>query len=136
MQNGHGQIERRFGVGRVESPGFRRMPVDMQMRVQGGLHIRHGAAHLHEHAVGMPAGHGEAVGLGESRHGLVIRGRGSEPVGEFRRFQEMVIIRAGRVIQSLQQTGELRLVPQGKAEVQLQPVGRGQIRLGGEPADG
>ena len=64
MQNGHGQIERRFGVGRVESPGFRRMPVDMQMRVQGGLHIRHGAAHLHEHAVGMPAGHGEAVGLG------------------------------------------------------------------------
>jgi hypothetical protein len=88
--------DRGLAVGGVElAAGGVAVGVDLE--VEGVLHVGDGSRDAEDGAVGMGAGDGEAVLLGELDDGLVILLGGAELIGELGWSEEVLEVRAGRV---------------------------------------
>ena len=84
MQHGHGQIEGRFGVRRIEPPRFPRMLIGPHRHMERLFDVGDAAVHVEDQPVGMGQRHGQAVGGGEIRECLIVRRARPESLGKLR----------------------------------------------------
>ena len=77
-----------------------------------------------------------AVRIGKRLNDLIIRFRRPELFRELFRFQVMMKVRAGRIVEFVKQIGERSLIPQRQGDGQLQLIGSGQFARWRQEFDG
>src|ERR1035438_2691891 len=82
------------------------MRIDEQVHVESAFDDCHRAAYVEQNAIGMRAGNCETVRLREGDEHLVLLFRRAEHFGELLRCQILMIMRAGWVINLLEQIGD------------------------------
>lgn len=126
MEDGDAEVQGRLGVGCVKRAELSRVLIDMEGNVQCLLDVARGAFDVQDDAIGRGGGDPEAAGVGEVDDGLIVLLAGAEQLGELLRGQIVAVTGAGRVVEVLQQGGQLGLVAQGQADGQVQALGGGE----------
>ena len=70
--------------------------------MEGFLDVCHRTRDIYVHAISGSSHHRKTVRLRETHHGVMILLAGTEPAGELFYRQELVVRRAGRIVEFLQ----------------------------------
>jgi len=120
--DGHIQIQGRLHIRREKFPRLGRVRMRTHMHMEGPLHRGGRRVDGDQHAARIGLIHRETVGHGIGGDGGVILLGGTEAFGELLPGQIMMEVRAGWIVQVLQQLIQFRLVPERQADGEIQPL--------------
>ncbi len=114
MRHGYIQVERGFAIDWKEVAVLSRMPIDLHRYMESSLDLIRCPVDRHHQSVPRISVHGKSIRFGEFNNGLVALSGWPEPVCEFGDSEEATVIGTGRIVELVQQDGDLILIPEGK----------------------
>ena len=82
VQQRHASFELRLDIGRIEIPGFCRMPVQAEINMKSSFDISRRGFDVDEHAIWVSLGNPKVMRASETQHPLIIGLRRAKPRGE------------------------------------------------------
>src|SRR5690242_11675227 len=105
VQNGNSELDGRLDIGRVERAAFGGMLVPLHLYVHGPFDVRDRRLDIKDQAIGMSGCDIQATALRESDDRLIVFLRWPKSRGEFLGRQVMTVVRAGWIVNLVQQIG-------------------------------